>query len=494
MDLRQSLHFCPSDGYFGDPMPVYHNGIYHVYYTKLYSTDKPMSWGHISTTDFIHYTEHPDPFDALSESRSHITVDVRRVPFNTGCVYVDNVGVFHAFYAGLDTDKTPCMLHARSSDGIAFSECGEICFRRPNTSESGYRRDGTWRDPFVFYDDCADVYRMVFCAKAPEADGHPDCYAGVIGQAVSKDLEHWSCLSPMSLRGIGTTMECPEIFRYGDRWVLIYYWHETRFRTSLSYDGPWERGEVISPDRFDFMAARHMYDGKKHYLVGWLPRRNCDCMERIWGGNMLFVRELTFDGGTTPQTRFVGALETVFSKKDSSISAEKAVFCGPGWSLTEDGLHASAPVGGTIAAFSKIPDVCRITADLSMTDKRGQLTLFIGCHHAYSTESEYLDEGYMLILDASEGMIRLRRHYMWDQRNDIAVMPYSFCPSKPIHFEILRDRGILEICVDQKQTMVSRTLSDKPGGLAVSVQDTDAFITDLAVYTAEESISDLALQ
>ena len=31
--------------------------------------------------------------------------------------------------------------------------------------------------------------------------------------------------------------------------------------------------------------------------------------------------------------------------------------------------------------------------------------------------------------------------------------------------------------------MVSRTLSDAPGGLAISVQDTDASVTGLAVYT-----------
>ena len=483
MDELKFLHFCPDDGYFGDPMPVYHNGIYHIYYTKLYRGGKPMSWGHISTPDFIHYTEHPDPFDALSAAASDVPVEMRRVPFNTGCVYADKDGVFHAFFAGRDAEGALCMMHARSSDGITFSEYGEICFYRPSAPDSGYRQDGTWRDPFVFYDDDAGLYRMVFCAKAPEAEDHPDCYAGVIGQAVSEDLEHWTCLAPMSLRGIGMTMECPEIFRYDDRWVLIYYWHETRFRTSESYDGPWERGDVISPDRFDFMAARHMYDGEKHYLVGWLPRRNCDCMERIWGGNMLCVRELSFADGKTPQTRFVGALETVFSEKDPAVTAENAVLCGPGWRVRGDTLYASSYDGGTMAAFPTLPDVCRISVDIAMTDKHGLVDLFLGTHSAYSTEKEYLDEGYVLMLDAAEGMIRLRRHYMWDQRNDIAVMPYSYAPSKPIHLDILRDRGILEICVDRKQTMVSRTLSDAPGGLAISVQDTDASVTGLAVYT-----------
>ncbi len=55
------LHFCPSDGWFGDPMPLYHDGTYHIYYTKLLPQGK-LLWGHIATKDFVHYTEYPNPF------------------------------------------------------------------------------------------------------------------------------------------------------------------------------------------------------------------------------------------------------------------------------------------------------------------------------------------------------------------------------------------------------------------------------------------------
>ncbi len=80
--MRKFLHFTAADGWFGDPMPLWHDGIYHIYYTKRFpapSDDERdvIGWGHISSPDLLHWTEHPDPF-------VHGTSDT---PFNTGCVY-----------------------------------------------------------------------------------------------------------------------------------------------------------------------------------------------------------------------------------------------------------------------------------------------------------------------------------------------------------------------------------------------------------------------
>ena len=76
--MRKFLHFTAADGWFGDPMPLWHDGIYHIYYTKRFpapSDDERdmIGWGHISSPDLLHWTEHPDPF-------VHGTSDT---PFNT---------------------------------------------------------------------------------------------------------------------------------------------------------------------------------------------------------------------------------------------------------------------------------------------------------------------------------------------------------------------------------------------------------------------------
>ena len=99
-----------------------------------------------------------------------------------------------------------------------------------------------------------------------------------------------------------------------------------------------------------------------------------------------------------------------------------------------------------------------------------------------SVKGEYLDEGYQLILDAAEGLIRLRRHYEWDQQIDSAILPWRFEAGKPIRLEIIRHAGILEVGVDEKQTMVTRLLRDEHGGMAISAQDGAAEISSFTVW------------
>lgn len=325
---------------------------------------------------------------------------------------------------------------------------------------------------------------MVFCAKAPEADT-PDCFPGVLGHAVSQDLNHWTCLPPMKIRGVASTMECPEIFRCGNRRVLLYYWHDTRFRTADSLEGPWERGDLLTPDSFDFFAGRHMYDGNRHILIGWLPRRDCDCHERTWGGNMLFPREIRMQDGRHPRSRFVRKIDQLFAKTAIEMLPQKAALCGQGWEITEDGFHADAAIGGTLLAYPTMPDTCLIRAEIIMTSSHGTVTFLLGTHPDY--QNEYWDQGYQILLDAAENQIRIRKHYIWDQRNDIASLSYPMEAGKPIRLEILRNKGILEIGIDESRTLVTRLLDDKSSGFGISAQDTQVDIRHFSVHTPIDS-------
>ncbi len=455
------LHFCPEDGWFGDAMPLYAEGVYHIYYTKLYK-DKPMSWGHILTRDLVHYTECVDPFPPGAFG----------TPCNTGCVYYKDKK-YYAFYA-VDNGGEFAMYRAESDDGMTFSYPGTVCFERPKDI---YRQDDTWRDPAVMYDAECGVYRMVFCAKIPERDT-PNCTPGVVGQAISKDLINWECLPPLSLRGVARSIECPDLMKQNGRYYLGYYWHETRFRSADSIDGEWQRGDTISPDHFDFMAAKQLFDGKRRILFGWLPRKNCDCSERVWGGNMLIPRELSFDG-KTPKTRFVSELDEWFTCTDDSFAPAKATVCTGEWSKTADGFVCDSHVGGSMVSYKEMPQRCRIRFDFEISDK-GCLTVTLCAHNAYTTDNEYLDMGYDLMFDAADGMLKLREHYMWDQRGDIAVIPCSITPGQIVRADVVYDNGILEVATGE-QTMVCRLTKPSQGGLAFTVEDAKAKISNFKV-------------
>ena len=65
------------------------------------------------------------------------------------------------------------------------------------------------------------------------------------------------------------------------------------------------------------------------------------------------------------------------------------------------------------------------------------------------------------------------------------MIPYTFDKDGTVSLEILRHDGILEVGVDGEQTLVSRMLTDAHGGIAFSVQDTVAKITDFSIYTRD---------
>ena len=183
----------------------------------------------------------------------------------------------------------------------------------------------------------------------------------------------------------------------------------------------------------------------------------------------------------SPKTRFVREIERVFPKRSDAFAPATFIFCNEGWKATETGFVASSPAGGTLAYAPDLPDTCLIRMKIKLSDLNGQALILLGTHTG-TKGSPVTENGYQIMLDPSENLIRLRKHYVWDQRNDIATIPYTFREGGAVSLEILRHEGILEVGVDGEQTLVSRLLSDAHGGLALSVQDTSVCISDLSVH------------
>ena len=476
------LHYCPENGWFGDAMPVWHDGVFHIYFNKIpreTQTGYPGGWGHIATSDFLTFTEYPDAF--LYEDRGR---GVRiGSPVNSGCV-IRGEGRWHAFYAGYpEGGDNVFMRHAVSDDGVAFQYVGEI-FERPT---QWYRADDTFRDPAVFWDTERAEYRMVFCAKANKCAPGPNCFSGTVGQAVSKDLEHWQCLPPMRIGGVANTMECPEIYRDAahGRWVLLYYYHETRIRTAGTLDGPWERGAVLSPDHFDFMAGRSASDGDRQILIGWISRKD-RLGQRTPCNRMLFPRELRLlEDGRTPATRFIPGIARLFCRENRAIVPEILIPGEAGWRVDGGEIFAEGPAGGTMAGWKDLPATCYMQIDLTIESPAGQAIFLLGGEHAGwsgDPETEWTDTGVKLIVDLPAGLLRLREHYQWDQKDEIAILPYRFRAGEKISLEILRDGEILEVGVNGEQTMAAVIPGCRAGNFGVSVQDGAVHIHRLSVW------------
>ena len=114
---------------------------------------------------------------------------------------------------------------------------------------------------------------------------------------------HWTYEEPFYAPDMYVTMECPEVFRMGDYWYLVYSTFSDRFTThyriSKSLKGPWR---IPDDDVFDTRAdyaIKTASDGTRRYAFGWIASKygNRDFGPWEWGGTMVF-HELVQEEGT----------------------------------------------------------------------------------------------------------------------------------------------------------------------------------------------------
>ncbi len=129
---------------------------------------------------------------------------------------------------------------------------------------------------------------------AARLKGGPENRRGCTALCVSNDLKRWEVADPLWAPEYFFTHECPDIFRIGEWWYLIYSEFSdqclTRYRMAKSLKGPW-----LTPPRNDsfdgraYYAAKTATDGEKRYIFGWNPTKkaNDDFSHWDWGGQLV---------------------------------------------------------------------------------------------------------------------------------------------------------------------------------------------------------------
>ncbi len=113
---------------------------------------------------------------------------------------------------------------------------------------------------------------------------------GLTAVCSSSNLVKWEVRNPFYAPGLYITHECPDLFRIGDWWYLVFSEYSdlvaTRYRMSRSLQGPWLTPNQDTFDGHAFYAAKMASDGKNRYIFGWNPTRseNKDSGNWNWGG------------------------------------------------------------------------------------------------------------------------------------------------------------------------------------------------------------------
>ncbi|WP_438856510.1 glycoside hydrolase family protein [Agromyces sp. M3QZ16-3] len=214
----------------------------------------------------------------------------------TGSIIQDDQGLWHLFYTGASRAD-----HGRIQRiGAATSPDLHTWTRRDapvlEADPRWYEKydgdvwfDEAWRDPWVFRDPDGEGWRMLITARSNA--GEPS-NRGVIGLAVSEDLEKWVVRPPASAAGAGFgQLEVPQLANVQGGVFLIFSCLSPELagaRSAPGGGGVWAVDVASASGPFDTSRAYRLTD--EHLYAGRIVRTRT-------GSSYLLAFENTDDSG-----------------------------------------------------------------------------------------------------------------------------------------------------------------------------------------------------
>ena len=286
--------YCPTQGAAaGDTMPFFHDGKWHLFFSQPpidaweYVERARVSTAYLTSDDLVNWEVMPDAFGPGEHG------DCDGDGIWTGSV-IEFQGVYHFFYTGYNRQSSSPQIicKATSTDLKTWKKSNSNPLVSP---DSRWYETVDWRDPFVYYDDKSESFKMLISARLKEG---PQFRRGCIAVASSSDLENWEVGPPLSSGMLTHCPECPELFKLGDWWYLIESRYSERmqtiYRVAPSPDGPWESRKLDSLDGRRFYAAKSASNGQRRFSFAWIPFRKFHDQKEswVWGGELGSPREL----------------------------------------------------------------------------------------------------------------------------------------------------------------------------------------------------------
>ena len=267
-------YYNPTIGRCGDPMPFYDQkeGNFKVLYLQEYDNNGPCYhpfWG-ISTTDGANY----EPLgEVLPVGASTAQQDAS---LGTGCaVYNETDQTYYIYYTGYNVllPNREVVMRATSKD---FKTWTKDDLWQLKGEDYGYSTKD-FRDPQVFKVDDGS-WRMVISSNLKFAEFK------------STDLKTWEHVGSFNM--VWDRMcECPDIFKMGDYWYLIYseayrapWSRKVKYMMAKTYDdlkacfndpgANWPKdGKEGVLDSRAFYAGKTASNGTDRLIWGWCPKR-----------------------------------------------------------------------------------------------------------------------------------------------------------------------------------------------------------------------------
>lgn len=475
--IRRDFFYKPIEGYTGDFIPYYENGLYYLYFLYDHrNTGKfgeGTSWYLLTTKDFVHYQEHGEVLphgDTFSQDLDCFTGSVTKIGDSYFLYYTGYNN--HPEFCRQDTPLQAVML-ARSSDLIHWEKCPHTCFYPSDDIYELY----DWRDPYLFWNEEKQEYWMLLAARVKEG---PKRRRGCIGLCTSGDGLHWDIRKPFYAPGLYMTHECPEVFCMGDWWYLIYSSFSERFvthyRMARSPEGPWQAPGDDSIDGRAFYAGKTAGDGQKRYIFGWIPtkeHRN-DYENYEWAGNLI-VHELVQNADGTLRVKIPDTVAAHFNQEIPVLWRERI----GNWDASAEEISSDARDSyASIVTSGDLPLRCKIEAQFSFSAGTKGFGLIL-------RSDASMDTGYYI---RWEPHMQRMVFDMWPRKEKRPEeQPWQICGDKPYFPElermcpldadryypvtVLLDDTMAAVYVDQHKVMSLRIYNIQNGKLGLFVSE-----------------------
>lgn len=335
----QSTYYKPYSGYVGDPMPFYDPVAkdFKILYLQDYrpnpaGTYHPI-WG-VSTADAANYTSLGEliPCGGLAEQDAAI---------GTGStVYNDADGLYYTFYTGnkyqpTSADNGQVVMVATSSDFKTWTKNRNFYLKG---DAYGYGKND-FRDPFVFKGDDGLFHMLVSTVRGSK---------GVLAEFTSSDLLSWNHAGVFMTMMWDRFYECPDVFKMGDWWYLVYSEMHSAVRRVQYFKGrtleelkactrddagQWPDSHEGFLDSRGFYAGKTASDGTNRYIWGWCPTRagndntavGAYPAEPEWAGNLVAHRLIQHEDGTLTLGEVPGISDKYSTAADIKIMESQGV-------------------------------------------------------------------------------------------------------------------------------------------------------------------------
>jgi beta-fructofuranosidase len=436
--------FKPLNGFVGDPMPFFNAADQTFYLFFLYENQNNHPIYVEKTKDYASFEGFAEAIPAGNGIEEWL---------GTGS-FADKDGKYYCFYTGHNGNLSPAekVMLATSSDLKTWTKQPAFSMEAP----SGFDKNN-FRDPCVYFDETRNSYVMLVSSRFGSN--------AALARYTSTDLSSWtqitSLLAGTDIDTDAEIIECPDMFKMGSKWYLIFSrinrdaHRKTFYRIADSPDGPWricgDKSKNEHHETFDGLylyAGKSASDGEKRYLSGWCStgQEVNSNKELDWAGSLITHQLIQQpDGRLYPaipeaaDSKFRQAVEYAKIKQEGNVTENAGTY-----TLTAEN-------NPSIAVFSRNTESVKITMTIDAAQSNRFGIAFGACGNQ--------GDAYSLTFDLTDNHYGLPAVFFYKNQKELNFTPLIVPSNKIFDVKIIIEKSVCVMYVNGNVAFTNRISS-----------------------------------